>query len=673
MKTALLRRLLPLLVLSSLAATLDGCAGCSEKDKKKDPDAFECDDPTLAISEVLPSSGYYLDDTPVTVVSTAGGFLATPRLHIGLAPARNVAFIGPTSISAVVNAGLEPGVYDLVVTNPDGTCGVLENGWTAAEQPPPRITSVSPGQFDTSYDGDLTITGLNFSSGATVSLVASTLVETALTVVSATPTQIVATSDWSVPVGAYLVKVVNPDGQFDRYSAIGITNPSGKLGTWSDPDHPLHDPRVWLGLAEGRDDGGGRFLYAVGGSNATGILKSVEVAQNDIFGNLGAWAYTAPLNSARSGPGVVRYGEWVYAIGGIGTSGAMSTIERARILPTGEAPEITSIDRSGDGALDAGTWYYRVSGVTAAGETLASGEVTFFVEEPSEITLSWTAVGGATSYRVYRNADLAGAVSGGEVLLTTVPGTTFVDDGSLVAGTATPIGRGSLSAWEVDAQSLLVPRGRLGAAVAMVGAQPYLYVTGGVGAGNVITDYLEYAPINADGTLGAFSEATFFFAPRADFGTVVMSSGSIPTFTGAPRLAVFSEWQGGANSGASEIAGLAAGGDTLAPAATSNVQNNRVGISVILLNGFVYAINGGSHNGSVPNPSNTVSQAEFDPVTFVLGNFSSSSNDTKYSRYGGAAVAQGAFVYVAGGLGRDEGGGGADAPLAAVEQVGPGD
>lgn len=88
------------------------------------------------------------------------------------------------------------------------------------------------------------------------------------------------------------------------------------------------------------------------------------------------------------------------------------------------------------GTLAAGTYYYVVTALGSAGETLASNELAVVATgTTSSVILAWTAVAGATGYRVYR-----GTTAGGENTYY-APGNvlTFTDTGA--AGTAgTPPG-----------------------------------------------------------------------------------------------------------------------------------------------------------------------------------------------------------------------------------------
>jgi hypothetical protein len=81
------------------------------------------------------------------------------------------------------------------------------------------------------------------------------------------------------------------------------------------------------------------------------------------------------------------------------------------------------------GTFAAGAYFWVVTGVSANGESMASNEVTATLVDSGTQVLSWTAMSGAVSYKVYR-----GVVSGGEnALVATVssPTVTYTDTGAV--------------------------------------------------------------------------------------------------------------------------------------------------------------------------------------------------------------------------------------------------
>lgn len=72
-------------------------------------------------------------------------------------------------------------------------------------------------------------------------------------------------------------------------------------------------------------------------------------------------------------------------------------------------PGALTISATSGGTLASGTYYYKVTSVNAAGETTGSAEVSIAVTGPNgAVSLSWAAVTGAASYKVYRGTSAAG-------------------------------------------------------------------------------------------------------------------------------------------------------------------------------------------------------------------------------------------------------------------------
>ncbi len=94
------------------------------------------------------------------------------------------------------------------------------------------------------------------------------------------------------------------------------------------------------------------------------------------------------------------------------------------------APASPSATKVAGGSLTAGSYFYKITAINANGETLPSTEVTATTETTNlRINLAWTAVTGATSYRIYR-----GTSSGAENMYFT-SSTNSYSDISATAGT----------------------------------------------------------------------------------------------------------------------------------------------------------------------------------------------------------------------------------------------
>ncbi|HEX4462397.1 MAG TPA: hypothetical protein VIA18_30680, partial [Polyangia bacterium] len=77
----------------------------------------------------------------------------------------------------------------------------------------------------------------------------------------------------------------------------------------------------------------GRSLYIAGGRNGTGMLSSLETADFDATGTLGAFAVMpSAFATARSQHTSNVIGDYVYVVGGFGNWGSNTygTVERAQ-------------------------------------------------------------------------------------------------------------------------------------------------------------------------------------------------------------------------------------------------------------------------------------------------------------------------------------------------------
>jgi hypothetical protein len=112
-----------------------------------------------------------------------------------------------------------------------------------------------------------------------------------------------------------------------------------------------------------------------------------------------------------------------------GISGTVPTVNTATI----NSPVISGAPSTTGGTLAAGTYYWVVTATTALGETTASNEITATTTgSTSSNVVSWTAVTGATGYKLYR-----GTAAGVEnkLINTIVSGATVTSTDTGAAGT----------------------------------------------------------------------------------------------------------------------------------------------------------------------------------------------------------------------------------------------
>jgi hypothetical protein len=436
---------------------------------------------------------------------------------------RAVSFLSPTTLTAVAPAGLMPGDYDLIVVNPDGQVGALLGAFTVRSQAPPIITDLTPGSLDTGATPTITILGSGFATPSVTltcrDAAGASLAPVTGTVQSANATQImVQVSTSTLPAGTVcVVTVSNADGSFVDFSALAVTNPASNLEPFRAMPS-LTVARRGVAAVAGRPTQASRFLYALGGNagtSATSALATVERAAIGDFGELSSFVAEAePMTTGRALHGAARIGEFVYAVGGTNGTSALASVERARILDPLDVPEIVDIDLAlGDGTgLGPGSWVYRVSARWPSGdpsnpdgETLASEPLAITLPDVPDrvrVTLTWAPLAGASAYRVYRTPT-AGLGAGTEELLTEVTGTTFSDDGTITATSVAPLPVGSLGRWH-EVASLLSAREGPAVLAASHPSDPtvwFVYAAGGRnGTGLLATYEVARVSLAADGS-----------------------------------------------------------------------------------------------------------------------------------------------------------------------------
>ncbi len=448
------------------------------------------DVPPPFVEYVRPPSGWNQRDTKITIKGRY--FQATPIVSLisstgGLIELENVVFFSSASLSAVVPAGLTPGIYGIRVTNlQDGQYGELADAFEVSTIPPPRIDSITPTLLVAGAGGPLTIYGEWFAeTGIRIFAVPDQAIIERIQEYCTDPTvttdcyctdptnttdcingleldsviasgctaglcETLAGQVSAQVMGVYVVVVLNPDGQYSTFSSLLMGSAAeGKLGDvagnkFLDSAHDLLLARQRHDSVVGRDEAGNAFIYTIGGDDGTEVYSAVEYFISDIFGELSESHFARPLNTARTALAAVSVQEpggrvYVYAIGGsdstaFGDADILGTVERARVLSQSSAPTDLTASEFGSGTLEPGIWTYRVSAVLEyEGEALPTSLKSVRLSAAGGVDLSWTAPVGETvlEYRIYRN-DAADEGVNREHLIDTVDDafTTYHDSGA---------------------------------------------------------------------------------------------------------------------------------------------------------------------------------------------------------------------------------------------------
>lgn len=639
------------------------------------PDAVEITDTppphldeNIRVDVITPPFGWTGEPTAVTI--SGEGFVSTPRVYLtleGFLPFADpeldqLAFIRGDSLAGVVPEGLPVGgPYDVVVLNPDGGYNFLADGFVVTAEPPPDVREVLPQAGTTQEATSIVVTGEHFDPAATLALVASDGSETLATVLVVDDTRIEAVvPTTSMSVGAYLVRVENPDGSYDDYAAFVNRNPSAKLGTdgaWAEGP-TLNVARVGAGLLASVDVLGRGWLWAVAGDDGGGApLASVERAQVDVFGTISDWTVLgSPLTTPRADAAFAVLDGYVWAIGGDDGTGAIDTVERAAILDgdAGTRPELDADPLPG-GQLAPGTWYYRVSAVMAdddpwnpGGEGLASGvEVVRLELGEASAQLTWTPVPGAVAYHVYRTDAVDGAAGEEHRVAETLLETTWLDEG-VAPGTIGFVPDGGLGRWVEVAERLPAPRSH---AAAVVGPDAdgiaRVWLVGGTDGSALSADVWV---LEADGT---WSEAGQLGAGRMDHGAFAIGFDEATELgEGSPRYLVAMEGDLGSGAeSAIEYAAILPGGllDTFTQLSNTDANGQaRIDLQGLGAAGHLYALGGG---GDADEAQDSGRQSAVDGPDLEMGSWSSTSDSGTFAvpraDFGLAPLR--ATLYVAGG------------------------
>ncbi len=479
------------------------------------------DNLSIDIQGVVDPFGYTAASTAVSIFRDDGDdFEATPRVFLNPADGSSddaaiqlgsVTQVNSDELNAIVPEGTAVGTYDLVVVNPSGEVGVLEDAFESVGDPPPVIADIVPQSIVDQADQDIEIRGTDFrNSAVSLRCRAPGGNETELSSQAGDADcddngcTIAATVDGgSLSRGTVcVVRVTNDDSSYGEFSAIGVTNSGYNLSA-PIAGEPMLEARRALGSAAVKATSASRFVYAIGGDpgDTKAPLASVEFSPVNVFGQMNPFiASPKSMREPRRAHAVTQHGRYIFALGGSGADGSLDSAERALVLSPEESPVISDvdlclsggdeacfdIDDAGDG-LSSGVYAYRVAALidsndpqNLGGETLASDPISMKLPgidgRSILVEISWDAprdqlgdeLSGIRGWRIYRT-PVDGVAGRDEVLLAELDDPdlrSFVDDGELKLGTRVPLPLGSTSSWQA-LPTMGDARAGLGAATAI--------------------------------------------------------------------------------------------------------------------------------------------------------------------------------------------------------------
>ncbi|TNF23714.1 MAG: DUF4215 domain-containing protein [Deltaproteobacteria bacterium] len=467
-------------------------------------------DEATAVSIVVPEEvggTPFEDGARIYLNPTAPGEDTTPLSSVG--------FIDGANLTALVQSGLTPGDYQIIIVNPDGTVGLsdppIPGGFRVTSAPPPMIDGIAPGSVPTTSTL-IKVFGDGFVAGVHVGLtcvpagggVAGSYGADNVTLTSYGLSFDIGDNPSPPQDSVCVIRVTNPDGAYADFSAVVLLNSSENIPPSIEVDKPMSLARRAPVALVGSVSNTARFLYAIGGDNGSTVsaYDRIEVVALTPFGELrGDWRdLPKPLPAPRTLAQGATVGKFLYVVGGDAGAGAVRTAWRAEVLRPEDSPVldgelVIALDPAGIGP---GLWYYRVSAVMSSadadnpgGETLPSEplaiQVPPWAPDNFQVTLTWAPVPGAVGYRVYRTATADQPLST-VVLVASVAQPRFVETGlTPIASpdpslpTTTPRVLGDLGEW-APLPSLGTARADFGLAVGADPVDPtvrYLYATGG--------------------------------------------------------------------------------------------------------------------------------------------------------------------------------------------------
>lgn len=211
--------------------------------------------------------------------------------------------------------------------------------------------------------------------------------------------------------------------------------------------------------------------------------------------------------------------------GALSASGTVkaTTFETYLLIPTG----LAATGATTGGTLAAGTYFYKVTALNSNGETLPSSEVSVITTgTTSSVSLTWGAVTGATSYRIYR-----GTATNAQNVYYTSTTASYVDiNAASTAGTVPTVNSANVirvnSAGEITAMGTVTAPTFVGALSGNSSTATSLQTARTIGA---LTGDVTSAGSSFDGT-GNNTNATVLATVNSNVGSFG-SSTSIPSFT----------------------------------------------------------------------------------------------------------------------------------------------
>ncbi len=388
---------------------------------------------SVSVTNVSPNNGDVAGGTSVTITGT--GFAGGATVTFGGTAATGVSVVNATSISCATPAHT-PGAVTVTVTNTDTSGSSLPNGFTyTTSVPAPSVSSVNPTSGPTTGGTSVTITGLNFVNGATV-----TFGGAAASGVSFGGSTSLTCTTPSHAAGAVDVVVTNPDTQSGTLT-------SGFTYTASAPAPTVSSVNPTSGPTTGGTSvtiTGSNFVSGAtvtfGGTTATGVSVGSASSITCTTPSHAAGAVDVVVTNLDAQTGTLPSG-FTY------TAGAPAPTVSAVNPISGPTAGSTSVTITGTNFVNGATVSF--GGTAATGVSFGSstsltcttpahgvGAVNVVVTNPDAqtgtLTNGYTYTSGTPAPTVTSVAPSSGPVAGGTDV--TITGTNFVNGATVAFG-----------------------------------------------------------------------------------------------------------------------------------------------------------------------------------------------------------------------------------------------
>ena len=369
------------------------------------------------------------------------------------------------------------------------------------------------------------------------------------------------------------------------------------------------------------------YIYLIGGSNTVSPFANVDYAPLNADGTVGAWVATTALPSGRAGHASVAYNGYVYAFGGQDNPGAITaTSYYAPLNADGTVGAWAITTALPVASSEVGVSTYN-GYVYITGGTTATGvftnQVRYAPINANGTLGAWTST---TNLPANRGIHASMAINGFLYIIGGYEGGTATDTVLMAPINA----NGSVGTWS-NTSSLLNPRYYIDAYI----YNNYVFVAGGRTTGSAETNSSMYAKINNDGTLGPWIAGTSFTNARSNHTTVINNG----------YMYITGGWNGSTYYGDVQYASLAViMGNTQTWTTTTAMNLGVYGHSTVVYNNFVYVI--GGYGGGVYR-----ADVRYAPINAdgTIGTWTTSPNAMSIVRFNlGAAVYNG-YIYATGG------------------------